>query len=148
MLLYSFESSVHVVFKAHLTFTSNLIQRGVIAKKTHSTLYLENHAFWVITEKILEVWMTITHKGKGLITKIMWFFKNTGNFLFYRHRNFAFCPTGSWENWVWSFVSHIYELTKKLMYPDFHFCKFYFQTSNSFFSSSNLPKCKISGPII
>ena len=73
--MYSFERTVHVVSKTHLTFTSNLTQRGVTARKPKVHYFLENLSFRVIPEKILDVWKTRTHKGKGLKTKKCDFFK-------------------------------------------------------------------------
>ena len=88
--------------------------------------------------------MTITYKGKGFIAKKCDILKIQEISFLMGTEILHFAQLGAEKIEFKSLI----RIDKKLMYPDFHFCKFYFQTSNSFFSASNWPKCKISLPII
>ena len=55
IFLYSFESSVHVVFTIHLRFTSPTTQRGVIPSKPLGPYCFNNLIFKVFQKKILNV---------------------------------------------------------------------------------------------
>ena len=66
----AFESSVYVVWKTHLTFLSSSNQSRVIAYKPLSPYIWKTLPSGWSLQKILDVWMTITHKGIGLESKL------------------------------------------------------------------------------